>query len=41
MSLLQRGLMFVLAAGALAIPSSVPPETRVGGRAAVAVDPRP
>ena len=40
MSLLQRGLMFVLAAGALAIPSSVPPETPVGGRAAVAVDPQ-
>lgn len=34
MSLLQRGLMFVLAAGTLAIPSSVPPDTRAGGRAA-------
>ena len=40
MSLLQRGLMFVLAAGTLAIPSSVPPETRAGGRAAVTVDPQ-
>ena len=40
MSLLQRGLMFVLAAGTLAIPSSVPPETRAGGRAAVPVDPQ-
>ncbi len=40
MSLLQRGLMFVLAAGTLAIPSSVPPETRSGGRAAVTVDPQ-
>ncbi|HQP86954.1 MAG TPA: hypothetical protein PLL76_11910, partial [Thermoanaerobaculia bacterium] len=34
MSLLQRGLMFVLAAGTLAIPASVPPDTRAGGRAA-------
>jgi len=40
MSLLQRGLMFVLAAGTLAIPSSVPPETRAGGRAAITVDPQ-
>lgn len=34
MSLLQRGLMFVLAAGTLAIPASVPPDARAGGRAA-------
>ena len=40
MSLLQRGLMFVLAAGTLVLPSSVPPETRAGGRAAVTVDPQ-
>ncbi len=40
MSLLQRGLMFVLAAGTLAIPSSVPPETRAGGRAAAPVVPQ-
>jgi OmcA/MtrC family decaheme c-type cytochrome len=40
MSLLQRGLMFVLAAGTLAIPSSVPPETRAGGRAAAPVTPQ-
>ncbi|MBP7677662.1 MAG: OmcA/MtrC family decaheme c-type cytochrome [Thermoanaerobaculia bacterium] len=40
MSLLQRGLMFVLAAGTLAIPSSVPPDTRAGGRAAAPVEPQ-
>ena len=40
MSLLQRGLMFVLAAGTLAIPASVPPEARAGGRTAVTVDPQ-
>ena len=40
MSLLQRGLMFVLAAGTLVLPSSAPPETRAGGRAAVTVDPQ-
>ena len=38
MSLLQRGLMFVLAAGTLALPSSVPPETRAGGKAAAPVE---
>ncbi|MHB8799165.1 MAG: OmcA/MtrC family decaheme c-type cytochrome [Thermoanaerobaculia bacterium] len=40
MSLLQRGLMFVLAAGTLAIPSSVPLDTRAGGRAAAPVEPQ-
>jgi OmcA/MtrC family decaheme c-type cytochrome len=40
MSLLQRGLMFVLAAGTLALPLSTPPETRAGGRAAAPVDPQ-
>jgi len=40
MSLLQRGLMFVLAAGTLALPSSVPPESRAGGKAAAPVDPQ-
>ena len=40
MSLLQRGLMFVLAAGTLVLPSSNPPEARAGGRAEVTVDPQ-
>ena len=39
MSLLQRGLTFVLAAGTLVLPSSAPPETRAGGRAAVTIEP--
>lgn len=38
MSLLQRGLMFVLAAGTLVLPSTNPPETRAGGRAAAPVE---
>lgn len=38
MSLLQRGLMFVLAAGTLALPLSLPPESRAGGRAAAPVE---
>lgn len=40
MSLLQRGLMFVLAAGTLALPLSIPPETRAGGRTAAPVEPK-
>ena len=40
MSLLQRGLTFVLAAATIAIPSSVPPESRAGGRTAAPVDPQ-
>ena len=40
MSLLQRGLMLVLAAGTIAIPSSVPPEARGSGPREVDVKPQ-